>query len=102
MGQSERFKARLVAKGFLQKHGIDYEETFASVAKFTSIRILLCLAAKHNMMLHQMDVKTSFLNGNLDKDIYMIQPDGYVDEDHPELVCHLKRSLYGLKQSPRM
>ena len=91
-----------MAKDFLQKHGIDYDETFAPVAKFTSTRILLSLAAKHNLMLHQMDVKSAILNGNLDEDIYMIQPDGYIDEDHPELVCHLKRSLYGLKQSPRM
>ena len=93
-GTIERFKARLVAKGFLQKLGIDYDETFAPVAKFTSIRILLSLAAKHNLMLHQLDVKTAFLNGNLDEDIYMIQPDGYVDKDHLELVCHFKRSLY--------
>ncbi|PSE80603.1 hypothetical protein C7G70_19195, partial [Acinetobacter baumannii] len=101
-GDIERFKARLVAKGFLQKFGIDYEETFAPVAKFTSIRMLLSLAAKYNLTVHQMDVKTAFLNGWLDEDIYMVQPDGYVDEAHPDFVCKLKRSLYGLKQSPRM
>ena len=101
-GEIERFKARLVAKGFLQKFGIDYDETFAPVAKFTSIRIVLSLAAKYGLKLHQMDVKTAFLNGELDEDIYMEQPDGYVDEDHPDYVCKLKRSLYGLKQSPRM
>ncbi|KAG2758739.1 Retrovirus-related Pol polyprotein from transposon TNT 1-94 [Phytophthora cactorum] len=101
-GEIERFKARLVAKGFLQKYGIDYDETFAPVAKFTSIRILLSLAAKYNLTLHQMDVKTAFLNGLLDEDIYMAQPDGYIDEVHPDYVCKLKRSLYGLKQSPRM
>ena len=101
-GEIERFKARLVAKEFSQKHGIDYEETFASVAKFTSIRILLSLAAKHNLTLHQMDVKTAFLNGVLDEDIYMAQPEGFIDQGHPDFVCKLKRSLYGLKQSPRM
>ena len=72
------------------------------MAKFTSIRIVLSLAAKYGLKLHQMDVKTAFLNGELDEDIYMEQPDGYVDEDHPDYVCKLKRSLYGLKQSPRM
>ena len=72
------------------------------MAKFTSIRIVLSLAAKYGLKLHQMDVKTAYLNGELDKDIYMEQPDGYVDEDHPDYVCKLKRSLYGLKQSPRM
>uniref|UniRef100_H3H9M9 CCHC-type domain-containing protein n=1 Tax=Phytophthora ramorum TaxID=164328 RepID=H3H9M9_PHYRM len=102
VGLIERFKARLVAKGFSQKYGIDYDETFAPVAKFTSIRIVLSLAAKYGLKLHQMDVKTAFLNGVLDEDIYMAQPDGYVDEDHPDHVCKLKRSLYGLKQSPRM
>ncbi|KAG3058279.1 hypothetical protein PI125_g25257 [Phytophthora idaei] len=101
-GEIERFKARLVAKGFSQKYGIDYDETFAPVAKFTSIRTLLSLAAKYNLTVHQMDVKTAFLNGLLDEDIYMAQPDGYTDEEHPDYVCQLKRSLYGLKQSPRM
>ncbi|KAG6590559.1 gag-pol polyprotein [Phytophthora cinnamomi] len=84
------------------KYGIDYDETFAPVAKFTSIRAVLSLAAKYGLKLHQMDVKTAFLNGGLDEEIYMVQPDGYVDEDHPDYVCKLKQSLYGLKQSPRM
>ena len=101
-GEIERFKARLVAKGFSQKFGIDYEETFAPVAKFTSIRIVLSLAAKYDLIVHQMDVKTAFLNGELDEDIYMIQPEGYVEDSNPNLVCKLNRSLYGLKQSPRM
>ena len=101
-GIIERYKARLVAKGFSQKYGIDYEETFAPVAKFTSIRIVLSMAAKYGLTLHQMDVKTAFLNGILDEEIYMQQPEGYISNDSPNHVCKLKRSLYGLKQSPRM
>lgn len=97
-----RFKARLVAKGCSQKYGIDYEETFAPVAKLTSIRILLSLAAKYTLTLHQMDVETAFLNRLSNGDIYMAQPDGYIDEVHLDYVCQLKHSLYGLKQSPRM
>ena len=101
-GLIERHKARLVAKGFLQKYGIDFEETFAPVAKFTSIRIILGIAAQYSLVLHQMDVKTAFLNGTLDEEIYMKQPEGFVDPKHPDHVCKLKRALYGLKQSPRM
>ena len=72
------------------------------MAKFTSIRILLSLAAKYGFTVHQMDVKTAFLNGQLDEDIYMAQPDGFYDIVHPDYLCKLERSLYGLKQSPRM
>ena len=91
-----------MAKGFLQKYGVDFEETFAPVAKFTSIRIILSLAAHYQLVLHQMDVKTAFLNGILDEEIYMKQPEGFVDYNYPDHVCKLKRALYGLKQSPRM
>ncbi|OWY97078.1 putative mitochondrial protein [Phytophthora megakarya] len=86
-GEIERFKACLVAKGFSQKHGIDYDETFAPVAKFTSIRVLLSLAAKDNLTVHQMDVKTAFLNSLLDEDIYMAQPDEFIDSISPDYVC---------------
>uniref|UniRef100_A0AAV1VDM2 Reverse transcriptase Ty1/copia-type domain-containing protein n=1 Tax=Peronospora matthiolae TaxID=2874970 RepID=A0AAV1VDM2_9STRA len=101
-GLIQRYKARLVAKGYLQKYGVDFEETFEPVAKFASIRIIVSLAAQHNLVLHQMDVKTTFLNGVLGEEIYMKQPDGFVDVNHPHHTCKLKRALYGLKQSPRM
>ena len=101
-GLIERYKARLVAKGFLQKYGVDFQETFAPVAKFTSIRIILSIAAQYKLVLHQMDVKTAFLNGLLEEEICMKQPERFVDPKYPDHVCKLKRALYGLKQSPRM
>ena len=100
-GSIDRYKARLVAKGYSQQAGIDYHETFAPVAKFTSIRLLLALAAQYDYEIHQMDVRTAFLNGDLDVDIYMAQPDGFVEQGRSHLVCHLKKSLYGLKQAGR-
>ena len=86
-GLIESYKARLVAKGFLQKYGVDFEETFAPVAKFTSIRMILSFAAQYNLVLHQMDVKTAFLNGLLNEEIYMKQPKGLVDSSRPNHVC---------------
>ena len=100
-GRVNRFKARLVAKGYAQKYGIDYDETFSTVVRFSSIRILLAFAVQNNMVIHQMDVVTAFLNGRLDEDIYMLQPEGYVQSGKEHLVCKLEMSLYGLKQSPR-
>ena len=100
-GIVERFKARLVAKGYSQKYGLDYEETFSPVVRFTSIRMLLAFAVQHNMLIHQMDVVAAFLNGSLQEDIYMEQPDGYVQAKNEQLVCKLKKSLYGLKQASR-
>lgn len=94
-----RYKARLVAQGFSQKEGSDYNEVFAPVAKYNSIRVLLALVNSLNLDLHQMDVKTAFLNGKLDEEIYMAQPEGCVDESKPNMVCKLKKSLYGLKQA---
>jgi hypothetical protein len=99
-GEVERYKARLVARGFTQTFGIDYNETFAPVAKFVSIRCILALAAIEDMEIHQMDVKTAFLNGDLEEEIYMEQPEGFTHEGE-HLVCKLHKSLYGLKQSPR-
>ncbi|MFV0960718.1 reverse transcriptase domain-containing protein, partial [Klebsiella pneumoniae] len=99
-GTLERHKARLVAKGFTQTKGIDYEETFAPVAKMTSIRILLSIACNLDWPLFQLDVKNAFLQGDLDEDIYMSLPLGHPLEGYGK-VCHLKKVIYGLKQSPR-
>ena len=88
-GKVETFKARLVAKGFTQKEGIDYEETFSPVAMLKSIRILLSIAACPDYEIWQMDVKTAFLNGNLEEDIYMQQPEGFVAGRKDSLVCKL-------------
>ena len=77
------FKARLVAKGFTQTQGIDYEETFSPVAMTKSIRILIAIASYHDYEIWQMDVKTAFLNGHLSEDVYMVQPEGFVDPNHP-------------------
>ena len=100
-GKVERLKARLVAKGYSQTYGENYDETFSPVVRFSSIRTLLAFAIQNNMLIHQMDVVTAFLNGKLKEEIYMQQPPGYVEQGKEHLVCKLKKSLYGLKQSPR-
>ncbi|GKA92269.1 retrovirus-related pol polyprotein from transposon TNT 1-94, partial [Tanacetum coccineum] len=94
-------KARLVARGYRQEEGIDFEESFAPVARLEAIRIFLAFAAHMNMVVYQMDVKTAFLNGNLQEEVYVSQPDGFVDPDNPNHVYKLKKALYGLKQAPR-
>ena len=101
-GSVERYKARLVAKGYSQVEGIDYGEIFSPVAKLTSIRFLLSLAASYDLEIEQMDVKTAFLHGDLEEEIYMSQPEHYIVKGKESLICRLKKSLYGLKQSPRM
>ena len=100
-GNVHTYKARLVAKGFTQTFGVDYEETFSPVADIRAIRILIAIAAYYDYEIWQMDVKTAFLNGRLDEDIYMAQPEGYVNPQFPHRVCKLKRSIYGLKQASR-
>lgn len=95
---STRYKARLVAKGYSQREGIDFFDTFAPVVRYESIRILLAMAAREDLEIAQFDVKTAFLYGDLQEDIYLQQPEGYITEEG--LVCKLQRSLYGLKQSP--
>lgn len=100
-GTMERYKARLVAQGHTQKFGLDYEETFSPVVRFESIRSVVALAAEHRLKLHQMDVSTAFLHGELAENVYMRQPEGFIDSGKENLVCRLKRSIYGLKQSPR-
>ena len=96
-----RFKARLVAKGFSQIPGIDYNDVFSLVVKHSSIRAFFGIVAMHDLELEQLDVKTAFLHGELEEEIYMDQPEGFVVNGKEDLVCKLKRSLYGLKQSPR-
>eukprot|EP00253_Pinus_taeda_P021376 PITA_21376 len=100
-GSLDKHKARLVAKRFAQKEGVDYEETFAPTAKWATIRILFALAAQNGWKVHQMDVKTAFLNGDLKEFFFMSQPEGFAVKGHEHKVCKLVKSLYGLKQAPR-
>ncbi|GKD66378.1 retrovirus-related pol polyprotein from transposon TNT 1-94 [Tanacetum coccineum] len=94
-------KARLVAQGFRQEQGIDFEESFAPVARIKAIRIFIANAANKNMTIFQMDVKTAFLNDEIKEEVYVSQPKGFVDQDNPSHVYKLKKALYGLKQAPR-
>nr|GFB73620.1 retrovirus-related Pol polyprotein from transposon TNT 1-94 [Tanacetum cinerariifolium] len=94
-------KARLVAHGYRQEEGIDFEESFAPVARLEAIQIFLAYAAHKNMVVYQMDVKTAFLNGNLREEVYVSQPNGFVDQDNPNHVYKIEKALYGLKQAPR-
>ncbi|GJX66855.1 retrovirus-related pol polyprotein from transposon TNT 1-94 [Tanacetum coccineum] len=94
-------KASLVTKGYRQEEGIDFEESFAPVVRIEAIRIFIANAASKNMTIYQMDVKTIFLNGELKEEVYVSQPEGFVDPDHPSHVYRLKKALYGLKKAPR-
>ena len=100
-GSTEQLKARLVAQGYMQRYGQDYDETFSPVVRAESIRTIIAHAANNKMLLHQMDIKTAFLNGNLKEEVFMKQPEGFVVKCQEHLVCKLKKSIYGLKQSPR-
>ncbi|GJX15547.1 copia protein [Tanacetum coccineum] len=100
-GEVLKNKARLVAKGYRQEAGIDFEESFAPVARVEASRLFIVNAACQNMIIFQMDVKTAFLNGELNEVVYVSQPEGFVDPEHPTHVYRLKKALYGLKQAPR-
>ena len=97
-GSIERYKAHLIAEGFTQEYGIDYEETFAPVARLSSVRTLLAVAASRQWKLFQMNVKNAFLNGDLSEEVYMQLPPGL--SHPPDKVCRLRHALYGLKQAP--
>ncbi|WKA09025.1 hypothetical protein VitviT2T_026704 [Vitis vinifera] len=96
-GSIEKYKAHSVAKGFKQRNDVDYFDTFAPVTRIASIRVLFTLTSFHNLVIHQMDVKTAFLNGDLEEKIYTDQPEGCVVPGKEKRVCKLVKSLYGLK-----
>ena len=96
-GTINKYKARLVAKGYTQKEGEDFFDTYSLVTRLITIRALISLAASYGLIIHQMDVKTAFLNGELDEETYMDQPDGFVMKGQENKVCKLLKSLYGLK-----
>lgn len=100
-GTVDRLKSRLVAMGFTQVKGIDYEEVFAPTTRLETLRIVLTLLASKKWRGKQVDFKTAFLNGKLPEPVYMTQPPGFKDQEHPDWVCEVTRSIYGLKQSPR-
>jgi hypothetical protein len=99
-GQVVRNKARLVYKGYAQIEGLDFDETFAPVARLEAVRIFLAYACRKRFKVYQMDVKSDFLNGYLNEEVYMEQLEGFELSDNPDLVCKLKKYLYGLKQAP--
>ncbi|KAJ9566810.1 hypothetical protein OSB04_002776 [Centaurea solstitialis] len=101
IGTIIRNKARLVAQGYRQEEGIDYDETFAPVARLEAIRLFLAFAAHMNFKVYQMDIKNAFLNGKLNEEVYVAQPPGFVDPKFPDHVYKLNKALYGLKQAPR-
>ena len=100
-GSLIKLKASLVVKGFSQRYGLDYMETFAPVARLDTIRLLIAVAAQNQWTIHQMDVKSAFLNGFLEEEIYIEQPPGFIMPGKEHLVYRLRKALYGLKQAPR-
>ena len=100
-GSIDKYKARLVAKGFKKLEGLEFFDTFSLVTRITSIRLLVAMTAIFDLQIHQMDVKTAFLNGDLNEEIYMDQPECFVEADQESKVCKLTKSLYDLKQAPK-
>jgi hypothetical protein len=100
-GTIDKYKTKLVAKGYTQKEGEDFFDTYSPVARLTTIRVLLSLAASHGLLVNQMDIKTTFLNGEFEEEIYMTQPNGLVVKGQEDKVCRLLKSLYGLNQAPK-
>jgi len=100
-GDVEKFKARLVAKGYAQRHGVDYTEVFAPVARFDTIRMILAMAAQSSWEVFQLDVKSAFLHGELKEEVFVQQPEGFTKKGEEEKVYRLRKALYGLKQAPR-
>jgi hypothetical protein len=98
----EKHKTRFVARGFSQIEGVDYDETFALVARSTSIRSIIAIVAEMGWSIHQMDVKTAFLNGFIDEEVYIEQPQGFEVSERETHMCLLRKALYGLKQAPRV
>ena len=99
-GAIDKYKARLVVKGYKQREGLDYFDTYSPVTRITSIRMLTAIAVVYKLEIHQMDVKTAFLNGDLEEEIYLEQPEGFIVPGQEQKVCRLIKSLYGLKQTP--
>ncbi|KAL0303185.1 UNVERIFIED_CONTAM: Retrovirus-related Pol polyprotein from transposon TNT 1-94 [Sesamum radiatum] len=100
-GSIQKYKARLVAKGYSEQPGIDFTETYAPVARIETIRIVLAVAAQLELQVYQLDVKSAFLNGEIEEEVYVEQPEGFIVKGKEEKVCRLKKALYGLKQAPR-
>jgi len=100
-GEVVKYKARLVAKGYVQRQGVDFEEVFAPVARLDTIRVILALAANRGWEVHHLDVKTAFLNDDLEEEVYVAQPEGYVEKGKEKMVLKLSKALYGLRQAPR-
>ncbi|PKU65510.1 Retrovirus-related Pol polyprotein from transposon TNT 1-94 [Dendrobium catenatum] len=100
-GSIARYKARLVAQGFKQQHGVNYEQTFSPVAKMPTIRVLLTISTQRGWPIHQLDINNAFLHGELHEDVYILQPQGFIDPKLPNHVCKLVKAIYGLKQAPR-
>ena len=101
-GSIEKYKTRFVSRGFSRKEGIDYFETFAPVARYTSIRTIISLVFIFGWKMYQMDVKTAFLNGNIDQEVFIEQLEGFVLHSRDSHVCRLRKALYGLKQAPKV